>query len=156
MKNADGDGKNQTESDPTPTAGNNNEMIAVVPPAKKRKSEELATSTSSSSSNPRNAVNAEASSSQDDAPPAASSKGRPAKASRKGAGKSGQNPGGGRVRLPDKLLKHLNGDPMPDVFWWMPGGDGFAYNIGRVQAEFLDVHFSGTKLASFVRSLNRW
>ena len=82
---------------------------------------------------------------------------KPAKSPRKGGGKSGQSTGGGgRVRLPDKLLKHLNGEPMPDVIWWMPDGNGFAYNIGKVQNEFLDKHFGGTKLASFVRSLNRW
>ena len=64
--------------------------------------------------------------------------------------------GGGRTRLPEKLLKFLNDEPVPDVVWWMPDGNGFAYNIERVQAEFLDKHFRGTKLTSFVRSLNRW
>ena len=72
----------------------------------------------------------------------------------KGGGQS--RGGGGRVRLPEKLLKLLNGEPMPDVVWWMPDGNGFAYNLERVQTEFLDKHFKGTKLTSFVRSLNRW
>lgn len=157
MKNTAGDSSsNPTESESTPTAEDNHAnmlAVSVVPPAKKRKPEKLGASSSSSGRSPRKAANAEASSSQE----AVAAKGRPAKSSRKGAAKSGQSPGGGgRVRLPDKLLKHLNEASMPDVFWWMPGGDGFAYNIGRVQAEFLDVHFSGTKLASFVRSLNRW
>jgi HSF-type DNA-binding len=65
-------------------------------------------------------------------------------------------PGGGRVRLPEKLLKYLNDEPMPDVIWWMPDGNGFAYNIETVQKKFLDICFHGTKLSSFVRSLNRW
>lgn len=64
--------------------------------------------------------------------------------------------GGGRTRLPEKLLKFLNDEPVPDVVWWMPDGNGFAYNVERVQVEFLDRHFRGTKLTSFVRSLNRW
>jgi HSF-type DNA-binding len=63
---------------------------------------------------------------------------------------------GGRVRLPEKLLKYLNHEPMPDVIWWMPDGNGFAYNIETVQEKFLDICFQGTKLSSFVRSLNRW
>ncbi|CAB9519519.1 HSF-type DNA-binding [Seminavis robusta] len=64
--------------------------------------------------------------------------------------------GGGRVRLPDKLLRYLNDEPVPNVIWWMPDGNGFAYNVETVQAEFLDRYFKGTKLSSFVRSLNRW
>ena len=70
--------------------------------------------------------------------------------------KRSQSNAGGRVRLPDKLLGLLNGRPMPNVFWWMPDGNGFAYNIENVQSEFLDKHFSKTKVTSFVRSLNRW
>ena len=157
MKNADGDSKKHTESDqtPTPEIAHGELAVSVVASDKKRKSEERrheSTSTGSSSpdKHPKNETNDSVEA------PLISSVGRPPKSSRKAAGKSSQSPGGGRVRLPDKLLKHLNGEPMTDVFWWLPGGDGFAYNVGRVQAEFLDVHFSGTKLASFVRSLNRW
>jgi len=62
----------------------------------------------------------------------------------------------GRMRLPDKLLLLLNGTPMENVFWWIPDGNGFAFNTDTVQTEFLDKHFGGTKLSSFVRSLNRW
>ena len=63
----------------------------------------------------------------------------------------------GRVRLPDKLMGFLNGQSVSkDVLWWQPDGDGFAFDHDRVQKEFLDVHFRGTKLASFIRSLNRW
>ena len=61
-----------------------------------------------------------------------------------------------RVRLPDKILKYLNDEPMPEVIWWMPDGNGFAYNVETVQEKFLDKCFGGTKLTSFVRSLNRW
>ena len=77
-----------------------------------------------------------------------------AKPNRRAKARSRQS--SGRVRLPDKLLKLLNDESKPDVFWWMPDGNGFAYNTEKVQEQFLDVHFSGTKLSSFVQSLNRW
>ena len=54
------------------------------------------------------------------------------------------------------LLKVLNEGFKPDVIWWMPDGNGFAYNVETVQEDFLDKCFKGTKLTSFVRSLNRW
>lgn len=75
---------------------------------------------------------------------------------RKVSGQSKSRGGGGRMRLPEKLLKYLNDEPVPDVVWWMPDGNGFAYNIDTVQTGFLDKFFRGTKLTSFVRSLNRW
>ena len=85
----------------------------------------------------------------------ASMKGSARAAPRQRAGGQSKS-GGGRMRLPEKLLKYLNEEPVPDVVWWMPDGNGFAYNVERVQTEFLDKHFRGTKLTSFVRSLNRW
>ena len=62
----------------------------------------------------------------------------------------------GRARLPDKLMDHLNNEELSDVVWWLPGGTSFAMDSKTVQEKFLDVHFSGTKLTSFIRSLNRW
>ena len=86
-------------------------------------------------------------------PSKASSKGNSTKGSPK---RDSSQSGGGRIRLPDKLLKFLNDEPMPEVIWWMPDGNGFAYNAQTVQTKFLDKCFKGTKLSSFVRSLNRW
>jgi hypothetical protein len=63
---------------------------------------------------------------------------------------------GGRERLPDKLLKYLNEEPLPGVIWWMQDGNGFALCCETIQAGLLDPFFKGTKLTSFVRSLNRW
>ena len=64
--------------------------------------------------------------------------------------------GRGRARLPEKLMGHLNEEAVPDVLWWLPGAESFAIESSRVQTELLDVHFRGTKLSSFIRSLNRW
>jgi HSF-type DNA-binding len=63
---------------------------------------------------------------------------------------------GGRIRLPDKLMEYLNKNVLPDTLWWQPDGDGFAFNTDTIQGDFLDKHFRGTKLTSFIRSLNRW
>lgn len=63
--------------------------------------------------------------------------------------------GGGRVRLPEKLLYYLNEEPIADLIWWMQDGNGFAMNVDR-SAELLESSFRCTKLSSFVRSLNRW
>ncbi|CAB9521966.1 expressed unknown protein [Seminavis robusta] len=64
--------------------------------------------------------------------------------------------GGPRIRLPDKLIEYLNNEVEQDVLWWQPGGDGFAFDSTTMQSNFLDKHFEGTKLKSFIRSLNRW
>lgn len=64
--------------------------------------------------------------------------------------------GKGRARLPEKLMGYLNNDVAPGVIWWLPGGETFAFESSRVQSEFLDIYFRGTKLPSFIRSLNRW
>ena len=64
--------------------------------------------------------------------------------------------GRGRARLPEKLMEHLNAYAAPGVLWWLPGNESFAIESSRVQTELLDVHFRGTKLSSFIRSLNRW
>jgi HSF-type DNA-binding len=64
--------------------------------------------------------------------------------------------GGPRIRLPDKLIEYLNNRVETDVLWWQPDGDGFAFDSAKVQTGFLDKHFEGTKLKSFIRSLNRW
>ena len=64
--------------------------------------------------------------------------------------------GGARIRLPDKLMEYLNNEVEKDVLWWQPDGDGFAFDSKTMQARFLDKHFEGTKLKSFIRSLNRW
>ena len=63
---------------------------------------------------------------------------------------------GGRIRLPDKLMEYLSKKVLPDTLWWQPDGDGFAFNTDNIQTDFLDKHFRGTKLTSFIRSLNRW
>lgn len=63
---------------------------------------------------------------------------------------------GGRVRLPDKLMEILNKEFAPDVMWWQPDGECFAFDSETVQKKILDVWFRGTKLSSFIRSLNRW
>jgi len=63
---------------------------------------------------------------------------------------------GGRVRLPDKLIEILNKDFAPEVIWWQPDGECFAFDSNKVQEKILDVWFRGTKLSSFIRSLNRW
>lgn len=63
---------------------------------------------------------------------------------------------GGRVRLPDKLVEILNKDFAPEVIWWQPDGECFAFDSSTVQEKILDVWFRGTKLSSFIRSLNRW
>ena len=62
----------------------------------------------------------------------------------------------GRARLPDKLMDHLSNEELNDVIWWLPDGASFAMDATTVQEKFLDVHFRGTKLTSFIRSLNRW
>jgi HSF-type DNA-binding len=62
----------------------------------------------------------------------------------------------GRARLPDKLMDHLDDGGLEDVIWWLPDGKSFAMDSKTVQEQILDVHFRGTKLASFIRSLNRW
>lgn len=62
----------------------------------------------------------------------------------------------GRARLPDKLMDHLNNEELSDVVWWLPDGNSFAMDSQTVQEKFLDIHFRGTKLTSFIRSLNRW
>lgn len=64
--------------------------------------------------------------------------------------------GGGRIRLPDKLMEYLSKEVLPDTIWWQPDGDGFAFDTDKIQTKFLDQHFRGTKLTSFIRSLNRW
>jgi HSF-type DNA-binding len=64
--------------------------------------------------------------------------------------------GGARIRLPDKLMEYLNNEVEKDVLWWQPDGDGFAFDSKTIQKRFLDTHFEGTKLKSFIRSLNRW
>lgn len=61
-----------------------------------------------------------------------------------------------RERLPEKLWKHLCVKPIPDTLWWMTDGNGFAFNTENVQVGLLDPFFKGTKLTSFIRSLNRW
>ena len=63
---------------------------------------------------------------------------------------------GGRVRLPDKLMEILNKEFAPQVMWWQPDGECFAFDSKTVQKKILDVWFRGTKLSSFIRSLNRW
>ena len=62
----------------------------------------------------------------------------------------------GRARLPDKLMNHLDNEALNDVVWWLPEGTAFAMDSKTVQEKLLDVHFRGTKLTSFIRSLNRW
>ena len=64
--------------------------------------------------------------------------------------------GGARIRLPDKLMEYLNNEVEKEVLWWQPDGDGFAFDSKTMQKKFLDKHFEGTKLKSFIRSLNRW
>ena len=64
--------------------------------------------------------------------------------------------GRNRHRLPDKIMKCLDETVAPDVIWWSPHGNGFTVDSDTVQEKLLDVHFRGTKLASLVRSLNRW
>ena len=63
---------------------------------------------------------------------------------------------GGRIRLPDKLLGYLCNDILPDTIWWHEDGQGFAFDADKIQTKFLDKYFQGTKLTSFIRSLNRW
>ena len=64
--------------------------------------------------------------------------------------------GRGRIRLPDKLMEYLNKEVLPDTLWWQPDGDCFVFHAEKIQATFLHKHFRGTKLTSFIRSLNRW
>ena len=64
--------------------------------------------------------------------------------------------GKGRARLPEKLMEYLNSNVAPDVLWWLPGEEAFALDASRAQEELLDQYFRGTKLSSFIRSLNRW
>lgn len=61
----------------------------------------------------------------------------------------------GRIRLPDKLIQYLNNEVTPSLFW-QPDGQGFSIDCDKIQAELLDKYFHGTKLSSFLRSLNRW
>ena len=63
---------------------------------------------------------------------------------------------GGRIRLPDKLMEYLNKVVVPDVLYWQTGGLSFSFDSKTAQTELLDKYFSGSKLTSFVRSLNRW
>lgn len=64
--------------------------------------------------------------------------------------------GKGRARLPEKLMDYLDSEVNTDVMWWLPEGTAFAFESSRVQEEFLDSHLRGTKMSSFIRSLNRW
>jgi len=68
----------------------------------------------------------------------------------------GKSRGRGRARLPEKLMGHLNAGVAPSALWWLPGEEAFAIDSSLVQTEVLDVYFRGTKLSSFIRSLNRW
>lgn len=61
----------------------------------------------------------------------------------------------GRIRLPDKLIQYLNNEVTPSLFW-QPDGQGFSIDCDKIQSELLDQYFHGTKLSSFLRSLNRW
>jgi HSF-type DNA-binding len=63
---------------------------------------------------------------------------------------------GGRIRLPDKLMEFLTKSALPDVLYWREDGKSFAFDTDTVQEKLLDKYFGGSKLASFVRSLNRW
>jgi hypothetical protein len=40
---------------------------------------------------------------------------------------------GGRVRLPDKLMEILNNEFAPEVIWWQPDGECFAFDAKKVQ-----------------------
>jgi HSF-type DNA-binding len=62
----------------------------------------------------------------------------------------------GRVRLPDKLIQYLNNEVAMESLYWQPDGQGFSIDCDKVQRDLLDKHFHGTKLSSFLRSLNRW
>lgn len=64
--------------------------------------------------------------------------------------------GKGKARLPEKLMEYLNAEVAPEALWWLPNEESFALDSKRVQKEVLDVYFRGTKLPSFIRSLNRW
>lgn len=61
----------------------------------------------------------------------------------------------GRIRLPDKLMEYLN-NQVTSSLYWQPDGQGFSIDCNTVQTELLDKHFHGSKLTSFLRSLNRW
>ena len=63
---------------------------------------------------------------------------------------------GGRIRLPDKLMEYLNKGVAPDVLYWQDGGESFSFDTNTAQEDLLDKYFNGSKLTSFVRSLNRW
>jgi HSF-type DNA-binding len=62
----------------------------------------------------------------------------------------------GRIRLPDKLIQYLNNEVAVESLFWQPDGQGFSIDCDKVQKDLLDKHFHGTKLSSFLRSLNRW
>lgn len=61
----------------------------------------------------------------------------------------------GRIRLPDKLFQYLEEKATPALFW-QKDGEGFSIDSNIIQEELLDKYFYGTKLSSFMRSLNRW
>ena len=61
----------------------------------------------------------------------------------------------GRIRLPDKLIQYLNNSVSKSLYW-QPDGQGFSIDCETVQADLLDKYFHGSKLSSFLRSLNRW
>jgi HSF-type DNA-binding len=63
---------------------------------------------------------------------------------------------GGRIRLPDKLMEFLTKSVLPDVLYWQEDGNSFSFDANTVQEKLLDKYFSGSKLTSFARSLNRW
>ena len=62
----------------------------------------------------------------------------------------------GRIRLPDKLIEYLSNDVCPEVLYWHASGESFSFDSKTAQTELLDKFFNGSKLTSFVRSLNRW
>ncbi|CAB9512306.1 transcription factor [Seminavis robusta] len=62
----------------------------------------------------------------------------------------------GRIRLPDKLMQYLNNGVAPASLFWQPDGQGFSIDCEKVQKDLLDKYFHGTKLSSFLRSMNRW
>jgi HSF-type DNA-binding len=69
---------------------------------------------------------------------------------------TGVHHGGGRIRLPDKLMEYLDKEVLPNTLRWLPGGESFVFDTEKIQSTFLDKHFRATKLKSFIRSLNRW
>jgi len=64
--------------------------------------------------------------------------------------------GNNRLRLPDKIMKCIMEGIEPEVLWWSPHENGFAFDPDLIQEKILNVQFRGTKLTSFIRGLNRW